>query len=369
MTLFFKVSGSGNDFLALPEPAAPPPAERIRAWCRRGVSLGADGLFALRRDGGELAMEYWNADGLPADLCLNGTRCAAQLAFHLGWAEGGATVRTGAGRFAARRLDDARVALEVPVPAAPPAEVRVEVEGSEWRGWRIDFGVPHLVLLWPGELEEAPVVGLGRPLRHHPAFAPAGTNVNFVRFPTPGRMEIRTYERGVEDETLSCGTGVLAGAAVGLAAGIAVLPLAVSTRGGFELEVAEAGSAEGLRWTLAGDARIVAQGELLPGAEAAQNGGEEPAHPAAAERENVLAQGGAPDVVEERTFEGPRQLQKLLSEAQLAASHAEARRLVQAGAVSIDGERADDPFVELPPRHGPYLVRVGKSRLASLRLR
>jgi diaminopimelate epimerase len=379
MTLFFKVSGSGNDFLALPEPAATPPAERIRAWCRRGVSLGADGLFALRRDGGELAMEYWNADGLPADLCLNGTRCAAQLAFHLGWAEGGAIVRTGAGRFAARRLDNARVALEVPVPAAPPAEVRVEVEGSKWRGWRIDFGVPHLVLLWPGELEGAPVVGLGRPLRHHPAFAPAGTNVNFVRFPAPGRMEIRTYERGVEDETLSCGTGVLAGAAVGLAAGIAVLPLAVSTRGGFELEVAAAESAEGQtapggqpgprRWTLAGDARIVARGELLPGAEAARTGGEEPARPAAVKIEKALAPGSAPGVVEERTFEGPRQLQKLLSEAQLAASHAEARRLVQAGAVSIDGERADDPFVELPPRHGPYLVRVGKRRLASLRLR
>jgi|HubBroStandDraft_3_1064219.scaffolds.fasta_scaffold01093_12 diaminopimelate epimerase len=294
---FFKVSGSGNDFLALPEPAAPPPAERIRAWCRRGISLGADGLFTLRREGAEVAMEYWNADGLPADLCLNGTRCAAQLAFHLGWAQGRATVRTAAGRFDARRLDEGSVALGVPAPAAAPAEIRVEVEGRTWSGWRIDVGVPHLVLLWPEDLAAAPVVSLGGPLRRHPAFAPAGANVNFVRFPTPHRMEIRTYERGVEDETLSCGTGVLAAAAVGLALGAATLPLAVATRGGFELEVAAAGSAawaKGLAgeweadaeghagksetgaehaagaprcWTLAGDARIVARGELLAGAE------------------------------------------------------------------------------------------------------
>jgi diaminopimelate epimerase len=279
MTAFFKVSGSGNDFLALPEPAAAPPAERIRAWCRRGISLGADGLFVLRRDGGEVAMEYWNADGLPAELCLNGTRCAAQLAFHLGWAEGATTVRTAADRFAARRLDATSVALAVPAPRGRPAEVEVELDGRSWSGWRIDVGVPHLVLLWPRDLDDAPVVALGRPLRWHPAFAPDGANVDFVRFPTPHRMEIRTFERGVEDETLSCGTGILAAAAVGLAAGAAALPLTVATRGGFELTVAQFAGGMGAmgaigamgamtpHWTLAGDARIVARGELLAGAE------------------------------------------------------------------------------------------------------
>lgn len=264
MTSFFKVSGSGNDFLALAEPASDPPPERIRAWCRRGISLGADGLFILRRDEAGVAMGYFNADGLPAALCLNGTRCAAQLAYHLGWAEGDLGIGTEAGRFTARRVDEARISLEVPVPETP-REIAPEVDGIARAGMFVRVGVPHLVLVWPESLETAPVLTLGAALRRHPVF-PEGANVNFVRFAAPDQMEIRTYERGVEDETLSCGTGVLAGAAVGLALGKAELPLRVSTRGGFELEVAAGPQTD--RWFLTGDARIVARGELLPGAEA-----------------------------------------------------------------------------------------------------
>ena len=267
MTHFYKVSGSGNDFVALAEPLAVPDAGTTRAWCRRGVSLGADGLFVLRRAGGGAAMDYFNADGLPADLCLNGTRCAAQLAFHLGWAEGTVRVATAAGEFPARRLDASSVAVGLPAPAEPPRSLTVEAGGSRYAGHRILVGVPHFVLLWPEGLEGAPVRELGREIRYHPAFGGAGTNVNFVRFPDSDRMEIRTYERGVEDETLSCGTGVLAAAAVGLATGQARLPLRVATRGGFELQV-EGDLAAG-RWSLAGDARIVAEGEMLAGAVAA----------------------------------------------------------------------------------------------------
>lgn len=271
MTRFYKLSGAGNDFLALAEPAAVPGEAEIRAWCRRGVSLGADGLFVLRRSpgaagaAGGLDMDYWNADGLPADLCLNGTRCAAQLAFHLGWAEGETTVATPAGRFRARQVNIAQVELEVPAPAlAPenaPREMTFEVAGERVTAWFLLVGVPHLVLPWRAGLEGAPVVALGRPLRSAPELGPAGANVNFVRFSPSGRpeqMEIRTFERGVEDETLACGTGVLAGAAVGLHLGKARLPLAVLTQGGFELEVGQRG--EG--WTLAGDARLIADGDL-----------------------------------------------------------------------------------------------------------
>lgn len=270
MTSFFKVSGSGNDFLALAEPASVPPPERIHAWCRRGISLGADGLFVLRRAPGEesgVAMDYFNADGFPAALCLNGTRCAAQLAFHLGWAEGELRIGTGAGRFTARRIDEVRISLEVPAPE-PPREMAPEVDGIARAGMFLRVGVPHFVLVWPESLETAPVLTLGAALRRHPEFA-EGANVNFVRF-TEGRMEIRTYERGVEDETLSCGTGILAGAAVGLALAEARLPLRVLTRGGFELGV-ETEPRSG-RWFLTGDARIVAQGELLPGADAREEG-------------------------------------------------------------------------------------------------
>ena len=265
MTGFFKVSGSGNDFLALVEEAAPSP-EAIQAWCRRGISLGADGLFILRRSPDGVVMDYFNSDGYPADLCLNGTRCAAQLAFHLGWAEDAMmdaiTIRTGAGTVAARRGDATRVTLELPAPETP-LPMLLEVDGIRCAGYGVRVGVPHFVLPWPESLDRAPVESLGRKIRHHPAFE-EGTNVNFVRFPDGHRMEIRTFERGVEAETLSCGSGILAGAAAGLHTGKSELPLRVSVQGGFELEVGTAGE----HWLLGGDARVVAQGTLLDGAAA-----------------------------------------------------------------------------------------------------
>jgi diaminopimelate epimerase len=273
VTAFYKLSGSGNDFLALAEPAAPPAPEQIRAWCRRGVSLGADGLFVLRRlagGAGGVVMDYWNADGLPAALCLNGTRCAAQLAFHLGWAADRVRIETAAAAVDARRLDGSRVALALAAPPAPRRRT-VVVGGEAWAGWSVEVGVPHFVLPWSESLAGAPVVELGRALRFAPDFAPAGVNVDFVRFPDAGTVEIRTYERGVEDETLSCGTGVLAAAAVGLALGRVRPPLAVHTQSGLTLDVEVDGpappdSASG-RWSLGGDARLVAAGELLPEAE------------------------------------------------------------------------------------------------------
>jgi len=277
MTEFYKVSGSGNDFLALPEPALPPSPETIRAWCRRGVSLGADGVFILRRSRTGVGMDYYNADGYPADLCLNGTRCAAQLAFHLGWADAGATVtiETGAGAttamaaIIARRLDATRITLELPAPGAPAA-LTVQVGGIFHAGFRLMVGVPRFVLPWPERLEEAPVESLGRAIRNHPAFGEAGANVNFVRWPDRHRMEIRTFERGVEAETLSCGSGVLASTAVGVHLGKIELPVRVAVQGGFELEVNALDTLDtldGARWLLSGDARVVAQGALLPGAE------------------------------------------------------------------------------------------------------
>jgi diaminopimelate epimerase len=268
MTAFFKVSGSGNDFVALAEPGDDPTAEQVRAWCRRGVSLGADGVFALRRagGGGDVSMAYWNADGKPVELCLNGTRCAAQLAFHLGWAQDELEVRTPAGPFRAHRLDPRRIALALDLDVPAPSELAADLDGTPHPGWLVTVGVPHFVLLWPGDLETAPVLELGRALRRHPLFQPGGANVDFVRFADSRHLAIRTYERGVEDETLSCGTGVVAAAALGLALGRLTNPVTASTRGGFDLTVDRDPGSH--RFTLAGDARIVAAGELLDGAEA-----------------------------------------------------------------------------------------------------
>lgn len=266
---FFKVSGAGNDFVALlaSDLSGPPSPETVRAWCRRGISIGADGLFVLDRlEPGAVRMRYWNADGGPADLCVNGTRCAARIAFELGWHGEGdeLTVETGAGPARARRLGATEIALEMPLPAGPPEQVTAKGERFEHLAWRITVGVPHLVLDWDGPLADAPVATLGAALRRHPEAGPDGANVHFV---APSEREdadlaVRSFERGVEGETLACGSGVLAVAAVAVSRW-ASFPIRALTKGGFVLTVD--GQIEDRRitsWTLAGDARIVARGEL-----------------------------------------------------------------------------------------------------------
>jgi diaminopimelate epimerase len=274
MAELFRVSGAGNDFLAMVEPAAAPAPSTIRAWCRRGVSLGADGVFALqRRDAdrhGEavVAMDYWNADGGAAALCVNATRCAGQLAFHLGWADRRVTVATGAGPFAARQLSDREVELEMAPAERAPEAVTLAVDGHELAGWFVVVGVPHAVIPWDGDLAGCPIARLGPPLRRHERFGAAGANANFVRFLDPHTLDIRTWERGVEGETLACGSGVLAAVAAGVNDGALELPVRARTQGGFVLAVG--GEVEGgavTRWTMAGDARILACLETFAGAE------------------------------------------------------------------------------------------------------
>lgn len=261
---YFKLSGGGNDFVALVEPDREPGAESIRAWCRRGLSVGADGLFVLRRTPTGARMDYFNADGRPAELCLNGTRCAVRLAAHLGWTDDEIVLETGAGAMRGRTMSTTRAGVEVSAPEAPSA-IEIEHDGTSYRGWTLRVGVPHLVLVWPESLTAAPVDGLGAIFRSHPSFGEAGTNVNFVRYTSARTCEIRSYERGVEAETLACGTGVIAAAAVGLHRGWLELPARALTLGGFVLEI-EPGALPST-WALSGDARILAHGTLQPAAE------------------------------------------------------------------------------------------------------
>ncbi|HVR28779.1 MAG TPA: diaminopimelate epimerase [Thermoanaerobaculia bacterium] len=266
MTRFFKLSGCGNDFIALVEPAAPPTAPEIRAWCRRGLSLGADGVFALSRIEAGVEMRYWNSDGGPAALCLNGTRCAALLALHLGFCRERVTVRTGAGDLAARRLDDGTMAVEAPPPSAA-GEITLRTADGEFQGWRVSVGVPHFVCFRDTTVEEVPLERWAPPLRRHRELGPEGANVDFVSVLSRRRLSIRSFERGIEGETLACGTGVLAAAAAGVAAGLVELPLRAHTRGGFPLDVLGAAAGGGIeRWELAGDARLIAEGRLSSGA-------------------------------------------------------------------------------------------------------
>lgn len=262
MRQFYRLSGGGNDFLALVEPASEPGAEEIRLLCCRGLSAGADGLFILDFQPPRISMRYFNADGHLAELCLNGTRCAIRLAYHLGWAEGATEITTGAGTFTGRKIDANLVALDLPRPDTPRAHSLV-TEDEIHNGWRIEIGVPHFVLPWNESLRLAPVAELGPRLRHHVDWGDRGSNINFARYVDLHQLELRTYERGVEAETLACGTGVMASTAVGLETGHLELPVRVLTLGGFELEVARSGDD---LWSLAGDARLIAEGTLHPGA-------------------------------------------------------------------------------------------------------
>jgi diaminopimelate epimerase len=263
----WRLSGAGNDFLALVDPPQPPSSETIRAWCTRGSSLGADGLFLLY-SADPLEMVYHNADGGAAALCLNGTRCAAQLAFHLGLARTAARIATGAGELLARRRSPTEVELDAPLPAAPPRALEIETGGRRLSCWLLQVGVPHLVLPWGEPLARCPVSELGASLRRHPDVGAEGANVDFVHFLTPSSFQIRTFERGVEAETLACGTGVLAAAAVGLRLSLLELPSTAHTRGGFDLTVGgQAPGGEILGWTLAGDARVLARATVFAAAQ------------------------------------------------------------------------------------------------------
>lgn len=215
---FWKVSGSGNDFVAFDRMAAEPGAEvalpsgdEVRALCRRGLGVGADGLMVLRRAAGvDYELVYYNADGSRADLCGNASLCGVRLAVELGYASATAvSFRADAGVMAARMADGLP---EIDLAAATEFEAdrRDLLPTGPAPGDRIGFarvGVPHVVI----RCTDAAAVDLERAaphFRHHPALRD-GANVNFASW-SAGLVALRTFERGVEAETLACGTGSVA---------------------------------------------------------------------------------------------------------------------------------------------------------------
>lgn len=271
---FFKVSGAGNDFIVvLVPPGGEPAEETIRTWCRRGVSLGADGLITLERTDRGGRIVHRNPDGGRSELCLNGSRCAAQLVFHLGWQTSTLLLQTDSGTLDARHVDELGVSLELPPIVTWPERRVLEVDGEPHDGCYVVAGVPHFVLPWttpegkPASLGGVPIARLGPQLRSHADLYPQGANVDFVRYTDRHRFELRTFERGVEAETLACGTGVVASAVAGVVSGELELPAVALTAGGFELTVdGEIEDGEVRRLELGGDARVVAKGDILPGA-------------------------------------------------------------------------------------------------------
>ncbi len=263
---FFKMHGGGNDFVLMdhrerhiPEVEQNRFAQRV---CTPKVGVGADGLILIEdSDRADFRWRFFNADGSEAEMCGNGARCAARFAVMQGIANSRLTFETLAGLIQAEVLNH-----QIRVALADVGDLRlnlsIPLEGKTLAGHFMKVGVPHVMV--PVEnLEEVPLRQWGREVRFHQMFQPAGTNVNFVRVTGPHVLEIRTYERGVEDETLACGTGAVAAALISARLEKVASPVAVHTRGGEILTVSFQWQGEKISEVfLEGEALVVYQGEL-----------------------------------------------------------------------------------------------------------
>ncbi|MSR07500.1 MAG: diaminopimelate epimerase [Gemmatimonadetes bacterium] len=263
------MTGSGNDFVFVDGRVAPVgvwTAEKIRWVCSRQMGVGADGLVVLEPGSaaGSVRLHYFNSDGFRAALCGNASLCAARLTAWLELGQGvgagpGVVLETDAGLVRTRCLEGAGELAEIDLPGVvgigtPAIDLQ---PGEKWARFAT-VGVPHLVVLVDGNLAKVDVVGRGRALRHHKSLEPDGANVSFVAS-GPDGWAFRTYERGVEAETLACGTGSVAVAAILVGAGLAELPVSLRTASGCTLTVSRQespkGGLGGVR--LAGEGRLV----------------------------------------------------------------------------------------------------------------
>ena len=263
---FYKMSGSGNDFIVVDNRDQIVNEENLGQWiasvCRRKHSVGADGLILIETsDRADFKWRFFNADGGQAEMCGNGGRCAARFTVLKGIAEPKLTFETKAGVIQAEVTGE-RVKLEMPEPSTAELDYLLEVAGETFTVSSISVGVPHVVI-WVNDLEAAPVFKAGRAIRYHEHYAPAGTNVNFVQPLDNGTLAIRTYERGVEDETLACGTGSVAAALIAAARGVSTSPKGLHTRGGELLKIYfEKDGSDFRNVFLEGGARVIYEGRL-----------------------------------------------------------------------------------------------------------
>ena len=265
---FFKMAGGGNDFVVVDNrgPKIDDPSELTRKVCTRALSVGADGLILVEGSArATFRMRYYNADGGRADFCANGTRCAARFAFLNVIAGRRMTIETDAGIVGAEIGDGGSVTLALPPPWSFRPRRALRVGETEIHGSSLMVGVPHYVVFLRDDLWAQDIAPLGRAIRSHPDLAPEGANVNFVVVRGPHEIEVRTWERGVEGETLSCGSGVVASAVTSALFGRAASPVSVLTRSGIHLDVAfqmRDGQPDEIR--LRGDARMIFRASLTP---------------------------------------------------------------------------------------------------------
>ena len=264
---FWKLEGAGNDFLGLDGRAGGFKLKRqqIADLCDRRRGVGADGVLVVEKPkvrGADFRMRYYNSDGGEAEMCGNGARCFALLARAVSGRKGNELrVQTQAGLLTLRTSG-----REVQVSMTEPTKLRlgkkVVVAGRKVVVDFLNTGVPHAVL-FVRSVRSIDVAKQGRAIRYHSAFAPSGTNVNFVEIGRGNRIHVRTYERGVEGETLACGTGVVASSILSnLRRGLRS-PILVTTRGGDHLRVGfSMVNGQARKVTLQGPARIVYTGVI-----------------------------------------------------------------------------------------------------------
>ncbi|NVL90644.1 MAG: diaminopimelate epimerase [Desulfobacterales bacterium] len=275
-TFFYKMSGSGNDFILVDNRDRIVNEKNLTKWiasiCRRKHSVGADGLILIEpSDRADFKWRFFNADGGEVEMCGNGGRCAARLAHLKGIAGPRLSFETRAGVIQAE-VSGERVKLEMPEPTAAKIDYPLKVEEETLTVSSITVGVPHVVI-WVNDLKKAPVFQTGRAIRYHENYAPAGTNVNFVQALNDNAFAIRTYERGVEDETLACGTGSVAAALIASEKGLTISPATLHTTGGELLKIYFEKNGRGFHSVfLEGEARIIYEGKLWEGA-SSNNGG------------------------------------------------------------------------------------------------
>ena len=237
---FRKMHGAGNDFILIDDRLNQFPDDNtqlIQKLCRRRTGIGCEGLILIRKsEKSDFSMRFFNPDGKEASMCGNGARCIALLAFDLGVAESKMQFETKAGTVDAEILGK-DVKLHLPPPSDLENDKTLTIpSGSEIPYDSINTGVPHAVV-FTENLSSYPVLHIGQAVIKHEDFAPHETNVNFVEIGDNGDLNIRTYERGVEDETLACGTGITAAAIISALKGKVQPPVTVRSAGGDTLTV------------------------------------------------------------------------------------------------------------------------------------
>ncbi len=260
------MQGSGNDFILIDNRRGILQGRNLRDLavmvCNRHYSVGADGLIVIvPSKKADFKWRFLNADGSEAEMCGNGSRCAARFAHLKKIAKKEMAFETLAGIIRAEvRKDSVKVQL------TDAGDVRMNISvplgGATRTGHFINTGVPHVVYL-SGLLEAEDVEAVGKRTRYHEIFQPAGTNVNFMHVEGKHKLRIRTYERGVEGETLACGTGSVAGALIAGSLGLAASPVTVIPRSGEKLIVSFDRSGDDFKNIhLEGEARVICEGFL-----------------------------------------------------------------------------------------------------------